>query len=330
MSQHESKYQPLLSAIVACVVSFATLGERPAAAQSRGTTGSTPSSQPAQTAASPGAEKATESDRGPGRLVEEWQESKSEISPLRAVARMVDDKIEGECRFFSKSGKLYKVETYKRGVLHGPLTRYYPNGNVYFVAQFREGTPMGNATWYPDGTPAGRIEFRNGQPNGTQVSYFRNGRKCVEGTRVDGLAQGRRNHYLPDGRLFGVSLWKDDQQVNQNIIDENVTEHDFAEITKVTEFMQLRQADFWRAMQDAGPDKLPDSQSEQALRTAAEPAASTVWSVSCPQCGGRVIGTYDSYDAARRIRDLHNKLASQQDVYVQHTARCSEERHRGR
>jgi hypothetical protein len=192
------------------------------------------------TASAPASQPSAEN----GTVVEKWVESDNDVSPLRAVARLVDGKIEGECRFFTRSGKLYKVETYRNGVLDGPLTRLYPNGKKYFVADFRKGNLVQTMTWYPNGEVAGLVEYADGRPHGKQITCFPNGRKSVEATRVKGLAQGRRNHYLPDGTLFGVTFWENNRQVGQRVTSQP-NQQELREIEKVAGFAECVQANFW-------------------------------------------------------------------------------------
>lgn len=181
-----------------------------------------------------------------GAIVERWLEDPSEYSPLKAVARVVDGKIEGECRFYTSSGALYKIETYRNGVLDGPLTRFFPDGKTYFVAAFRQGTVISTTTWYPTGVMAGCIRHESGEGviRSTQTTYFRNGRKSVEGFMVDGVYQGQRFHYRLNGPVFGITTWADGQQVSQRIVSQP-TRVDLSEIEAVGDFMRMQQRDFW-------------------------------------------------------------------------------------
>jgi antitoxin component YwqK of YwqJK toxin-antitoxin module len=56
--------------------------------------------------------------------------------------------------------------------------------------------------------------YSDGSFTGRVVQYYCNGSKLVECHLVDGVYQGERYHYLPDGRTCAISFWVDGRQVD--------------------------------------------------------------------------------------------------------------------
>ena len=63
-------------------------------------------------------------------------------------AHYTDDLLEGERRRFTPEGAPLRVETFRHGVLNGPLVEYHTNGKPSLAAEFKDGKLVGTAKIY--------------------------------------------------------------------------------------------------------------------------------------------------------------------------------------
>ena len=72
--------------------------------------------------------------------------------------------------------KIYKIKNYKDGILHGPYTAWYDNGNKYMEMNFVEGKiEVEYKEWNEDWSVSGRVDFKDGVINGLCTRYFFDG-----------------------------------------------------------------------------------------------------------------------------------------------------------
>ena len=93
-------------------------------------------------------------------------------------------------------------------------------------------------------------EFLDGQLTGKSVSYFRNGKRCLEWQNLNGVSHGKTNHYTPDGRLFGISQWVNGKQVDSKTLDDRVSLADVEAIKERNKFSGFLK-DHWKEPRQA-------------------------------------------------------------------------------
>ena len=77
--------------------------------------------------------------------------------------------------YFYEDGKIQRIETYKKGQLHGEYKIYYPTGNLELERLYYYGSPNGKLIKYhKNGAIKLRASFVNGLLYGTVGSYNEN------------------------------------------------------------------------------------------------------------------------------------------------------------
>ena len=107
-----------------------------------------------------------------------------------------------------------KVSSYKNGVLHGEMTKWYLNGNIAMRTYYRDGTKCGKQFhWDKKGRLVSVYSYKNDIPNGKfriwdkkceikTIGYMKNGKRhgYVKSFR-NGILRGRTGY--KNGRLHG-------------------------------------------------------------------------------------------------------------------------------
>jgi hypothetical protein len=142
----------------------------------------------------------------------------------------------GICRAYDDQQRLILTEEYVNGRMEGKRVCYYPSGKKFSEMNFRGGLAEGKSTtWYEDGTIASTDHMDQGLPHGIQTLYFGSGRKSTETPHVHAVAHGTCRHYLPDGRLFGLSTFQDGVEISKQVIIEP-TAQEYQEILEAGQF----------------------------------------------------------------------------------------------
>ncbi len=116
--------------------------------------------------------------------------------------------------------RLMCVDRYVKGLLAERRT-FFPSGQPFSLVRYVEGRPHGKlTTWFENGNRAFVQTWDHGNQTGPATVYALNGNLGNEANYVNGVAQGERKHYLPDGRLFGISQFQDGQEVSQQVLIE--------------------------------------------------------------------------------------------------------------
>ena len=89
--------------------------------------------------------------------------------------------------------------------------------------------------WFENGQVAQEIPYQDGVSHGKMAQYYSNGQQSQVGMIVRGKAQGPRKHYLPDGRLYGVSTLVDGQ-VTANSVQLQISEQDYLQVEARTQW----------------------------------------------------------------------------------------------
>ena len=148
------------------------------------------------------------------------------VFPKRiCVVPFQDGQPHGTCKAYDREKRLILTEEYVNGRVEGKRVCYYPSGEKFSEMTFVNGLAEGETTtWYENGTVASIDHMLEGVPHGIQTLYYRNGKKSVETPHDKGVTHGTCRHYLPDGRLFGVSTFADSVEVGKRVIIEPTAE----------------------------------------------------------------------------------------------------------
>lgn len=169
----------------------------------------------------------------------------------RCVIELKNDVPHGVCRAYDDQKRLILTENYVNGRVEGKRHCYYPSGKKFSEMTFVNGLAEGRTTtWYDDGSVASTDHMRRGLPNGLQTLYFRNGKKSVETPHVNAVAHGTCRHYLPDGRLFGLSTFEDGVEIRKQVIIEP-TAAEYFEIVEAGKFSAFLK-DHWQSPSNKG------------------------------------------------------------------------------
>ena len=144
-----------------------------------------------------------------------------EFNPERTlVGTIVGDRLHGPARLYGENGSLLGTMTFRDGLLEGEQLMFYPDGSTFSRTPFRAGKINGTVyRCYPTGRLNDETPWRNGQPHGSFATYFEDGATAsIRGQFVDGLAEGRRIHFIKSGEVFGYSYFERGQQVGQRLL----------------------------------------------------------------------------------------------------------------
>lgn len=139
----------------------------------------------------------------------------------------------GKSVAYYESGKKHEEINFENGKITGDLVRYYPTEQRALLIPHVEGVPHGNALeWHGNGTlkTSRRFEkgvlssdgrnpavvtydenrnmlavqdFQNGQPVGSHIKYYPNGKESYKVRFRDGKMHGTEQFFADDGKLIG-------------------------------------------------------------------------------------------------------------------------------
>ncbi|MDR1834912.1 MAG: toxin-antitoxin system YwqK family antitoxin [Fusobacteriaceae bacterium] len=125
----------------------------------------------------------------------------------------------GLVKRYDPQQKTYYEQIYKDGVLYdittdkpyeGPLTEYYPDGQVRIENYFKGGKNEGTVKFYfQNGALYYEINYSKGKHNGHGKQFYRNGNIAYECDFIDGVKNGSETTYYENGRLKQDTNWKD-------------------------------------------------------------------------------------------------------------------------
>ncbi len=118
------------------------------------------------------------------------------------ASRVAQEKKSYEDRTYFDNGALASIKTYTEGVLDGPLTEFYEDGNKKIQANYKNGVLDGDYTKYGE---SGKIElfcqYLDGHLNGQYKEYFENGNVKKEQEYLNDKKEGECNEYFETGIL---------------------------------------------------------------------------------------------------------------------------------
>jgi hypothetical protein len=99
--------------------------------------------------------------------------------------------------------RLFKEVTFKNGIMEGEMKTYYPGGQLNQTYWYRNGLREDSARWYyPEGPVFRSTPMKHDTIDGTQVQYYKNGRKKAELNYSMGFRTPLMKEYTRDGKLI--------------------------------------------------------------------------------------------------------------------------------
>lgn len=98
---------------------------------------------------------------------------------------------------------------FKDGLMDGPSTGSYENGQTWFVSTFEKGILGGPCkSWYDNGRVCQECSYINGKLDGLCTRWDRNGQLVLECSYKNGKLNGPRRMWYGNGQLMSELEWK--------------------------------------------------------------------------------------------------------------------------
>ena len=102
------------------------------------------------------------------------------------------------------------------GVMHGPIRKYYANGNRSTEGNYDKGkTDDIWSWWYEDGKKKSKGSYKKGKQTGSWSWWHENGDRAREGDFLNGRKAGQWTSWYDNGRKSEEGLYFNDQKNGQ-------------------------------------------------------------------------------------------------------------------
>lgn len=161
--------------------------------------------------------------RNPGSKIHQFIKNEHiktyhENGQLAHEAFYINDRIEGEGKWWYDNGQLKRVEYFKQRLRHGEWKKWYESGSIELINSFDEkGRNDGHAiSYYESGKVRWEKFMKEGAPldGNSELSWFENGAKETELEYLNGELIKRKN-YNEAGIL--VSFYEYDPETNRSV-----------------------------------------------------------------------------------------------------------------
>ncbi len=113
-----------------------------------------------------------------------------------AEGNFVDEKREGEWRFYAEDGTLISMQNYVAGVLNGSAKQYYETGELLSETPYENGLRSGFAIeYYVSGKKKRVTYYSKDLPHGDTKTWDESGKIIIEGKYEKGVAVGEWKYY---------------------------------------------------------------------------------------------------------------------------------------
>ena len=130
-----------------------------------------------------------------------------------AEGKYIRQKKEGKWSYYSDiDSSLVAEENYKKGVLHGKSTNYYPEtGNPTDSFEYINGKKEGPyLKFFPDGSTMTEGTYKNDQLDGDFTLFYPNGKVQLKGQYQNGQQTGNWNYFDEEGNAIEEEDFKND------------------------------------------------------------------------------------------------------------------------
>ncbi len=116
---------------------------------------------------------------------------------------------DGVCLFFTDEGKLEKQMFYDRGVLHGEMKLFFPDGTIQGTCGFKQGQRDGiMISYHPNGKKAEEAFYKDGKIINEVTKYHEKGNRSAVIPYEEGVPHGCAIEWYPTGRKKTVIQYK--------------------------------------------------------------------------------------------------------------------------
>lgn len=169
-----------------------------------------------------------------GNLMRYYQnEERSAMIPYE------DGRVHGVALEWHKNGALKSARRYMKGVLHSEkgnpaIVVHDEERNMVEVQDFQEGQPVGShIRYYPNGKESYKVRYRDGKKQGFETFYGRDGKLLGEGEYAMGIPKGKHYRYHENGKLAYLALYDDEGALLEPIV------HYSAEGQKIVQYQMV-------------------------------------------------------------------------------------------
>lgn len=104
---------------------------------------------------------------------------------------------------YLSNDRLFKEVTFKNGIMEGEMKTYYPGGQLNQTYWYRNGLREDSARWYYlEGQVFRSTPMKHDTIDGTQIQFYRNGRKKAEINYSKGFRLPLLKEYTREGKLI--------------------------------------------------------------------------------------------------------------------------------
>jgi len=166
---------------------------------------------------------------------------------LEQAGSYINGRIDGTWRWYYPAGELLREEDYFQGRRDGTYTEYTRTGEIIASGTYADGERNGvwkittgdNAeegtyllglrdgvwrSWYPNGKPRFKGEFRQGNPEGRHTLYYDNGRPKEDRYYKNGFRTRTWKKYSEEGEVILTITYRDDIETSINGVPVNLPE----------------------------------------------------------------------------------------------------------
>ena len=121
------------------------------------------------------------------------------------LVNLYNKKIRTGCTMFFESGKVKRAYTFSNGKMHGPATGYYESGKVHFKLPYENGQIAGLLNeYYENGMLKSEVNYKDGKAHGPMRQYHESGKLRFETMYNNGEVVGAWSEFDEDGNLIEV------------------------------------------------------------------------------------------------------------------------------
>ena len=121
------------------------------------------------------------------------------------------DNVQTGCKSFYENGKLQREYAFSSGKMNGPAKVYYENGKVQFESTYKDGRTVGiSRGFYETGMLKSEVNFKDGKAHGFMKQYYESGKLKFETMYKNGDAVGGWFEYEENGDLKKAPQMADD------------------------------------------------------------------------------------------------------------------------
>lgn len=129
-----------------------------------------------------------------------------ENGKTKTIEHYLNDNEDGNYRENYENGKPLRIGQFTNGDKQGKMNLYFEDSSLCAVTDYHNGLIIGYSYAGKDGNPVAEIPVEKG--NASVTCYYANGTKSLECTYVNGMFEGKRTVYTPEGKPYEEETYK--------------------------------------------------------------------------------------------------------------------------